>query len=650
MTDRPFVAWDGEGATVRGRHRYTLFASSTGVDVADGRGLPPFAALRALCVGAAEYPGTHVGFAIGYDSNLMLRGLTRAQLERVWDGGRVRFKDPLARGRWFTVQYRPRKYLWARYEWNGRESSVTWWDVWPFFQSSFVVALEKYKVGTATDLVWLRHMKAERAAFTASRAKEVREYNRLELTLLVELCENLRASFASAGFFPGRWDGPGAVAAALLRKNGAKGAGGDPPTAVLDAAQHAYYGGRIECARYGERRGPVYQYDLNSAYPAAMLALPCRRETCGRWERADRFSWRATVGFSVHRVVWNFPRGARFYPFPWRSHRGGVFFPPAGEGWVWAPELLTVPPSQRDYVTVVDSWRWWPRCRHKGPFAWVADAYRERLAARKRGDAAEHAFKLGLNSLYGKLAQRVGARMERTGRWRTPPFHDLAAAGFVTSSVRAKVYRAAAADPDAIVMLATDGVFATRPLDLPTRRDKRLGAWERTDWAGATVVQSGVYWLDAAASGETEGSTVEHCRGFDVESLDRDGVRRAWAAGESEYRATLSRFNGMGLALAQDLKKWNTWTTEPRRLALHPFGTKREPELYDGTSRAYQVAYALRGTWPASVARFWADPHGNGRMTTPSALPWRDAGGAESDTDDGRALDRALAESEDAGL
>lgn len=644
---RPFVAWDGEGATFGGRHVYSLLASSTGVSLERTRGLKKYDGLAALALGMSEYKGVHVGFAIGYDVNLLLRGMPRAQLARVWDGERVIVSD---RGRAFAVEWRPRKWFKVRYWARGRSQKTpgvggVWWDVWPFFQTSFVNALDKYEIGTQPERDRIRAMKLARSSFTAADAAAVRQYNALELRFLVELMDALRASMTGAELTPRRWDGPGAMAALVLEREGTAARADAPaPERALDAFQYAYYGGRVECVRYGTRKGRVYQYDLNSAYPWGMAQLPCRAVGCGAWEHV---TGRCLAPFAVHRVRWNFPAGRTVYPLPWRSHEGSVYFPQAGEGWVWTPELRACAELTR-YLEVLESWVWQSSCQHgRGPYAWIPELYQKRMAAKARGDAAEHAMKLCLNSLYGKTAQRVGAREDAYGRWRLPPFHDLAGAGFITSLVRARMYAAAASAPEHTIMLATDAIFSTRPLALHAPKAKELGAWALQEWAGCQVVQSGVYWLDELDP--ADGERV-YSRGFDVESMRRDAVLEAWRLQRTHFPAELTRFVGLGMALAGDpksvrgraaFKRWSSWVTEKRELSLHPWGTKRTPLA--STRDAWR---ALIATGPSSTRGKWLDPGGTGMMTTPSPVPWRPLVGRNYYDPDAR----ALAESEEAGL
>lgn len=645
-----FIAWDGEGIGRGRRHQYVMLASSHTDTLIDPKGLPTRTALDMLVDGAAKFPrAVHVGFAISYDINMILRDVPRATLAQLWAAERVEWQPKRTRVK-YVLQFRPRKFFRVTRIKPGRDrETITWWDVWPFFQSSFVRALEKYGVGSEHFRESIQRMKVKRSRFRASDLEAMSWYNRDECTALVQLMEGLLTSLKAAKLTIKRWDGPGAIAAALLDYHGFRDATAAPiPDPAIVAFQHAYYGGRIECLQYGHTKKTIHHYDVNSAYPAAMRELPCRRPECGRWVYNSTARLWPRDRFACYRVVWDFPIGPALYPFPWRSSKGSVYFPREGAGWVWGPELHAARAANMR-PTVLGSWRWVPRasCSHGGSCEWINGLYAERAAAKARGDGAEHAIKLGLNSLYGKLAQRVGAQWDGDkGEYIAPPFFDFAGAGWITSRVRAQLYSAAMQAPDKILMLATDGIYSLVPLDLDTPKEKVLGAWSYETHTGATIVQSGVYILD-----NPDGSESAYTRGFDADSIDRDAIHAGWHSGRVIIHASHERFIGLGAALqgAQRWKLWRTWAREARDLSLHPWGSKRTPVLARGKRTAGDASRGLLRTTPANTARFWRDViGGHGRMTTPAPIPWRD--GTTEALAEIDAVGRMDDESEDATL
>lgn len=247
---------------------------------------------------------------------------------------------------------------------------------------------------------------------------------------------------------------------------------------------------RFEVSLIGPIGGPVFECDLNSAYPAAIAELPCPLHT--QWEHKPRARRLPESGLYLAKITCTHPAG------PWRGlpfrRNGGLFWPVQGTGWYWSCEIAA---TRRRLSTNVIAVRdlWIARCEcNCRPFDWVPALYDER---RRIGSATRgYPLKLGVNSLYGKTAQRTGRG----------PYHDAVAVGLVTATTRARLIEAIGQDPKAVIMLATDAVFSTRPLSLDT--GETLGQWEEKVWSDLFIAQSGVYWSpsDAKASVKSRGA------------------------------------------------------------------------------------------------------------------------------------------------
>ena len=168
-------------------------------------------------------------------------------------------------------------------------------------------------------------------------------------------------------------------------------------------------------------------------------------------------------------------------------------------------------------MNILHVWDLWVarRCCDCRPFAFVPEVYQVRL---KHGSSTKgYPLKLGLNSLYGKLAQRCGRG----------PYHDAVAAGLITAITRASLIEAVGHDPEAVIMLATDGVYSTRPLPLSISTTKELGLWEHKVKPDLFIAQPGIYWSPSelkAGGGEAGPSDVEN-------KLKSRGVNRSVIGG-----------------------------------------------------------------------------------------------------------------------
>lgn len=606
-----FVAWDGEGITFHDRecrqpkhggcgcrHEYAYLAHSGGRDLVRPNGMSTREAFTFLTSEAKtlDPASTHVCYGLSYDANMMLRDLSLDDLKRVWAGERVRLY------RRFKVAYRPRKSFWVKDYATG--SSITLWDPFGFYQSSFVKAIVDNLGPDYGDLPLIREGKKRRSSFSVEELPFIRRYTGAELTALVALMGRLRESFISADLKLRRWDGAGAVAAALMEREGVKGHLALTPDEVQAAALYAYAGGRIETLRFGFHDGLIHHADIRSAYPFAMLGMPSLKH--GRWAKVEGMP---TPGsFAVVKVRWEYARlGDRrtVFPFAFRTTHGAIYFPRRGTTWAWLPEVEAAL-SLDDYrrgVEVLEAWEFKPSDDRERPFAWVGRLYKERERMKREKNPAQKALKLGLNSSYGKLAQNVGARHGPDGVLRLPPFHQLEYAGYVTSLTRSRLFLAAAEAGEGCITLATDGIYSTEPMPWLDTTD-RLGGWEAATHEAMLIAQSGVYFLRDRFDGERcpkcggpfepisfgcvrcreetcrWSNLVEHYRGFDEDTLDPDRILGAWRQGKTSLDAASTRFLTIGRSVqsVHSFARWRRWVEEPRTLDIHATG-KRDDRI-----------------------------------------------------------------------
>lgn len=596
----PFVGWDGEGMDIDGSHRYTLLANSIGSHIHNPAGLTTYEALDFLTTAETlrdTGSALNVVFSGGYDVNMILSDLSYGQIRVLCRDGQVRWRN-------FRIKYRPGRYFKVyrlaepyyreakgqrKGGWNVTAKFVMY-DVWGFFQHSFVAALEEWRVGDAAVIAAIKKEKGNRGTFIPSRNPEILAYCLSECRELSRLSEELRRNFLRIGYIPKTWTGPGAVGAAVFDKHKIKkyqdrelAAGVGP---VAEASLHAYFGGRIEAVQYGRHVGKVYAHDIVSAYPAAMRELPCLAH--GEWKRG----W-SRGSFTLAKVELDHLPGP-IHPLPHRLEDGRVVFPPMTKGWYWCPELYAFTERFPGFLYESDCWGWSQSCTHR-PFAFIDGLYEARAKMKREGNASQLAIKLVLNSLYGKTCQRLG------GAHGAPPYHQLEWAGYITSKVRAQVYALAMGNPGAVVSFETDGVYATEPLCQPG--DGSLGSWEVTEYDEIVYVTSGVYWLRKG------GTWIAKYRGMDPGSLSVEDVLIGWENDAESVSASSTRFRGMFTSTVspERFMSWGQWRSTPRDVKLYPTG-KRIVISDDNPALGLQPTMAAQ---PASL-----DSH-------PHRLPWR---------------------------
>jgi len=563
---RPFRAIDGEGATLPdGRHIYTMLAcklqGAESADIVNAHGLSTAEIFDFLLEQTANDNAINVIYGGSYDFNMWLSDMSREDLECVyrqkshkWNGYRIAWQ----RGKTFTL---------SKFDSLGQRigKPVTVYDVVSFFQCAFVKACDEY-LGEAyegRDVIIAN--KAKRSDFANETLEDVRAYNDLELTNLLHLVNELRSRLNKVGLRPKRWDGPGAIAAALLTREGVKKHLTKTPPRVAEAARYAYAGGRFEVIKFGHVRKPAYEYDANSAYPSALRLVPSLTE--GEWTHDKRDEY---APFALYHIEYkgNDPLipGALFR----RDKNGSICYPMQVTGWYWTPEYESAKEyCRRGYggMRVIERWVFIPNVNAPKPFAFIEPLYLKRQALKRAGDGAQVGLKLSLNSLYGKLAQQVGADIVN-GEWKIPPFHQLEYAGFTTSYCRAKMLTAAMQDIHGVIAFETDAVFTERPLDVPI--SETLGEFSCVRFADLTYVQSGLYF------GESE-KNISKTRGVDRGTLARNEVLEKMPtpmAVDRYAEVSLQRFTDAGIALMQDFSKWRRWEYVTKRLTLEPTGKR----------------------------------------------------------------------------
>lgn len=501
----PFLAWDGEGwSDGNGEHSYMLLAVSTGEYVAAPR-LSSWKCLDFIVQMGARYKkAIHIIYGGGYDVTHILRDvpLEDRQILRSMNECNIRTPSHWAKRNKYHIEYIPHKWFTVTgYDHNTRKRvRVKIYDIMTFFQMSAVKAWESRDIPVPEHV---KSGKAARADFTWDDFDEVLSYCMEELSLYVQLANTLRNEFKEAGMNISEWHGPGAVASALFKKHRIKEHMQRPPLEVERALQRAYFGGRFEQFKAGHYEGKVYVYDINSAYPDKLRNLPSLRGAT--WEWSDSFD--GSLG------IWNcgFEKWSQDpyapNPLPWRGKSGNVGFPDINRStWLWTPEAI-------NSTEVRGGWKL-QLANNIKPFSFIADMFETRKVWKAQQRGGEKALKLGMNSGYGKTAQRIGGR-EDNGF--VPAWHQLEWAGMITSYTRAQIWDAVSLAPESIIAVETDSVASTVPLDLDMGTG--LGQWEYTEYDSITYLQSGIYFTEDMVHGGKI-----RTRGIDVRQLDHKTV------------------------------------------------------------------------------------------------------------------------------
>jgi len=563
---RPFIGVDGEGGNIGERHEYLLLRVGDHLLYRNSKPLRTRDILRWLT--SLPNEGIYVGYGFDYDVSMILRDWPLAKLNELFDREARKTEDGkgyipvLYQG--FLVEYLPRKHFRVARLTKGEERKwMTVHDVIGFYQSSFVQALEAWNIATPEVRAEIQAMKLKRSDFTEATEQEI-EYNRQECIYLAELVEALRDATKDAGYTIGSYEGAGCLAQAMLRKHDAP-QRADFPSKVEAAARSAYYGGRFEISRIGSV-SPVHEYDLASAYPWAMTLLPCLEH--GYWVNEVQ----PGNPTQVLNVTWGTHR--EWGPFPFRDPDGTILYPRTGTGWYWYPEVSQAEKAG-DGIAVHDAWSFVSQCDHK-PFDWVPEIYaeRQRIGKSSKGKV----LKLGMNSLYGKMAQSVGS----------PKYASAVYAGLITSWVRSIMLSVTANYGSHVVMIATDGIYldcemTSAKLIVENGEKAPLGCWEHQQFTDLFLVKPGMYFTSDGAKVKT--------RGIPRWQLDekRSAIIRVWEKRGLKGKVTIKRTQFIGArmgAMQNAPEKIGQWL--PTEITLDYASNNLKRRFYDdGSSVLY---------------------------------------------------------------
>ena len=636
IEDRTVIAWDMEGMNLSGDNRPqhpVLFGCSAEVDSPlIGKRISTMMMLEyIIAVGKRNPHAIHVGYGFRYDGNMILQDLTEAEITRLYKDGALRFNtiDGLSwRLRWipgktFTVTAR-----WGKAK--DHKTTVVINDYSSFFAAPFINAAEKILGDTLTDedREVVAHGKAERGANLWEDMPEVLRYWRAEIVLMERTFTKFRDVMCQAGFPLRDWYGPGALANFIISQQGIrpKMAGAQitsklMPEPVHEASKMAFFGGRFELFKAGHTMGPIYSIDIGSAYPHALRMVPSLAEGTGEWRHVTLP--RDIQRFGFYRIRYLAPNAhineTRPMPLPWRDEKGLITFPASVHGWYASPEARML--LGTNGAEILEGWYWHSYGEEVDrPWRFLEEMYDRRRRIGKK-NLLSMPFKLGPNSIYGKLAQTVGWNQEK----QLPPrSHALPIAAWITSYCRAMLYAAMRKAPDKIIAVETDSIITTaHPDELGLKIGKELGEWEVTEYDEIMYMQSGLYHV------KTDGEwTGTKSRGLNVgeypAEVAEEYLRSLPANAEWPLLKikTKPRFIGAGAAKAMTAPfklVHCLWQKQTREIGIGTTGKRRHiPIMCEACQKGFSP-------WEMPHTLVVLSRSDGVRLSAPRRLPWETA-------------------------
>jgi hypothetical protein len=512
-----FVAVDGEGETINGRHEYVLIGIGQ-EQLTNPKGLH-WTDIFAFLYKHYKPNTSYVGFFLGYDFTQWFKTLPESKAAKLLTKEGIasrkhrnaKIPTPHAvqcRNWQFDIlgnkrfRFRPKicncEYATCKCAFQNQWMYIC--DSGPFFQKAFLAVInpKDWPEGTITQTEYddIKEGKGKRS--TAHLGPEMMRYNRLENSILERIMDLLNKSFESIGIklAKNKWFGPGQAAQEWLKGRAPtrKEIEDNVPKWFRDCARDSYYGGWFEIFAHGLIQGISYEYDVNSAYPFVIASLPCLLHgvyTRGTGKPAIDLEQKEIC--LVYACVSNGGNNSRYTgTMPHRNKQGGISRPLKTIGWYWYHELVAAKQSGAIDDIQYFEWSKYRPCDCVPPIAEVANLYELRLSLGKNTPAGM-ACKLVYNSMYGKFAQSIGE----------PLFGNSVYASLITSGCRTMILNAIATHPkgwESVLMVATDGVyFIEEHPTLPLSKTE-LGKWDCTERKSLTLFKPGVYWDDKARS------------------------------------------------------------------------------------------------------------------------------------------------------
>lgn len=635
--DRRMIAWDGEGMKLSGDDKpqhYVMFGCSADRDgVLIGKNLTTQQILEYIIEIGERYPNAiHVGYGFRYDANMIMKGLPPKYLREIKERGECRFtlgtvdwRIAWIPGKTFRVTKYYRKLNRKDQRHGDGYTSVKIDDMVSFFAQPFLNAAESILKDTLTedDRAVIDHGKKARKDNLWDDLTDVLKYWRAEIRLMEEMALKFRSVMYDAGIMIREWYGPGAIATYLITNRGLRDHIQNQPgiPAVHEASKRAYAGGRFELFRVGRIEGPVYGYDINSAYPYALSRAPSLGMEHGEWVYVERPT--RIEEFGVYRITYKHmgrPRPIEFAAMPLfhRDGRGSISFPNVVQGWYWSPEAANVLALSKRYpgsAEIHEGWVW--RHDNTRPFGFLQEMFDKRIELGKK-NVISMPYKLGPNSMYGKLAQRVGWDKKTNS---PPKSHCLPLAGWITSYCRASLFQVMGQIPmSKLIAVETDGIYTTAsPDSLKLNFGDQLGEWGVDCYDEMLYLQNGVYNLRTGSDWKPP-----KARGLDVASVAQPVVEqyfRNCTPGDFDPLSVQmrERFVGLSVALIRGrgnplgiLGKWEAGTRE-----MLPGGKGKRIHLSSVCAECRDGLSA----WDHSH-RLAIHSRSNGEMSTPHSLPW----------------------------
>lgn len=484
IKQKDFICFDGETEN----NNYTLLGNSEKY-IYDKNGLSSWNCFNFLW---NEGKGKiKIIFSIHFDVQYWIKDLSDEKIIDLLNGIEVEFYC-------YKLRYFTKKFLMIR---RGK-GTIYIYDIISFFQTSFLKTVEQMKLNLTEreNFVLERGKELRSKGFKAMSLDEIIEYNKIECIVAEKVADKLRnillktvMSYNGKEFnlLPKKFYGSGAVAKKILKQlEFNKYAENEKQLSdeVKNYIYMSYYGGRFEVFKLGTFKD-IYKYDINSAYPYAMTKL-----FIPNGFKIKKFRNKTEIDFvdtNIYEIEWNFENAESdlIGILPFRRKDGYVIFPKKGKGFYFGIECKYL--NELKKITIGE-YKVYSELQvsfsEKRFFenGFIEFIYMERLRLKDNNDISQIAYKLAINSIYGKLAQQTGFR----------EFTNVYSASYITAHCRAQILDVIFKNKAIknVIKISTDGLFTDKEIK-KIEVSKQIGHWDKEFYSKAIILGSGLYFL-----------------------------------------------------------------------------------------------------------------------------------------------------------
>jgi len=425
-------------------------------------------------------------YNITFDVESILKMLPADELKEIMNDNKTEYRG-------FKLFYLPHKYLSIT---DQSKHKISFWDIAQFYHMSLDNASKKY----LNDEKGVSDIKSLMERLGSEGVLEiVSEYCVHDCVLTRRLAEKMHKGVRDCGI---PFSKPYSVASlsetAFLEKCDIP-QYLEAPLGVNKYFYWSYYGGWFELMKRGFYNDKIYEYDINSAYPYAMLNLPDIRDL--KWERVKSAHKDSVIG--VYLIEFSPHRHNYISPLQIRTENVSVHPQAFATRYVTHLELDML----RDVgkVKIISAFEGYSD-KIRYPFReYVQKLYRDKSKYKNKDEMMYEAVKKVLNGFYGKNIQRSGGKV---GNCFNPIY-----AALITASCRNQIWNAVKDHQKEVIGIQTDSCMMISPIDLEVSDE--LGGWELKEYNEGIFLLSGIYEM----SGEKKKTKI---RGYDTKMELKD--------------------------------------------------------------------------------------------------------------------------------